>query len=126
MMALEKGTIAAEKPLATCGDCGARFRFEGTELDAEICDPCAEALSDLNEEQGARRAQAIYLENATVGQRLAKVSHDFIDADLIAQLADTESEREAHAKRRDRLAAERDELLGKLKQNREELAALGY
>lgn len=123
---MAEATKAAEKPLATCCDCGARFQFSGTELDAEICDPCAEALSDLNEEQSARRAQAIYTENATVGKRLAKVSHDFIDADLIAQLGDTESEREAHAKRRDRLAGERDELLAKLKQNREELAALGY
>ena len=33
----------AEKPLATCQDCGARFVFTQSELDAEVCDPCLDA-----------------------------------------------------------------------------------
>jgi hypothetical protein len=32
-----------EKPLATCQDCGVRFQFTGSELDAEVCEACVDA-----------------------------------------------------------------------------------
>ena len=32
-------------PVATCGDCGVRFVWTHTELDAEVCDACAAVVS---------------------------------------------------------------------------------
>lgn len=35
-----------EKPLATCQDCGVRFQFTGSELDAEVCEACVDNGDD--------------------------------------------------------------------------------
>jgi hypothetical protein len=40
--------MSTEKPLATCQDCGKRFQFTGSELDAEVCDACVE-LDDIRD-----------------------------------------------------------------------------
>jgi hypothetical protein len=38
--------MSIEKPLATCQDCGKRFQFEGSELDAEVCENCVDEGDD--------------------------------------------------------------------------------